>query len=431
MSRILAIIFLLTSLLGKSFATTVTEVRSQKGLSAWLVKEHSIPFVALEVRIKGGTTLDRDGKRGAVYLMSALMNEGAGDLDSSQFSAEMERLALKLDFDVYQDSMSISVKFLTENKDEAIDFIKMALLQPRFDNEPIERVRSQIISILGSNSKDPNKISSKVFFQKAFPNHPYGSGKEGSIETVSLINREDILNAYFDVFNQKELFISAVGDISESELSSLIDEIFGSIPISERPMIDRAKYSLGGGSTVVDYDTPQSVVIFGQKGIKRDDSDFFPAYVLNHILGGSGFGSKLMQELREKNGLTYGISTYLVNWENADLLLGQFSSSNDTAYKAVNMVKDVWKELVTNGVSSKELEDAKTFLIGAYPLRFDGNSRIANILVGMQMQGLSVDYIKNRNKKINDVSLEDLKRVASKILIEDELHFVIVGRPTS
>ena len=145
-------------------------------------------------------------------------------------------------------------------------------------------------------------------------------------------------------------------------------------------MIDRAKYSLGGGSTVVDYDTPQSVVIFGQKGIKRDDSDFFPAYVLNHILGGSGFGSKLMQELREKNGLTYGISTYLVNWENADLLLGQFSSSNDTAYKAVNMVKDVWKELVTNGVSSKELEDAKTFLIGAYPLRFDGNSRIANIL---------------------------------------------------
>ena len=147
MARILVIIFLLTSLLGKSFATTVTEVRSQKGLSAWLVKEHSIPFVALEVRIKGGTTLDRDGKRGAVYLMSALMNEGAGDLDSSKFSADMERLALKFDFDVYQDSMSISVKFLTENKDEAIDFIKMALLQPRFDNEPIERVRLSLIHI--------------------------------------------------------------------------------------------------------------------------------------------------------------------------------------------------------------------------------------------------------------------------------------------
>ena len=168
MSRILVIIFLLTSLISKSFATTVTEVRSQKGLSAWLVKEHSIPFVAIEIRLKGGATLDRDGKRGAVYLMSALMNEGAGDLDSSQFSAEMERLALKLDFEVYQDSMSISVKFLTENKDEAIDFLKMALLQPRFDNEPIERVRNQVISILGSNSKDPNKISSKVFFITEF-----------------------------------------------------------------------------------------------------------------------------------------------------------------------------------------------------------------------------------------------------------------------
>jgi len=188
---------------------------------------------------------------------------------------------------------------------------------------------------------------------------------------------------------------------------------------------------LDGGDTIFDFDTPQSVVIFGQKGIKREDNDFFAAYVLNHILGGSGFGSKLMQELREKNGLTYGISTYLVNWENADLLLGQFSSSNDTAYKAISIVKDVWKKLVNEGVSPKELQDAKTFLTGAYPLRFDGNSRIANILVGMQMQGLSINYIRNRNNKINDVSLEDLKRVASSLLKEDELYFVIVGRPIS
>jgi len=431
MSRIFIVIFLFIALFSKSFATTVTEVKSQKGISAWLVKEHSIPFVALEIRFKGGTTLDRNGKRGAIYFMSALMNEGAGDLESSQFNAEMERLALKLDFDVYQDSLRVSVKFLAENKDEAIDFLKMALLEPRFDSEPIERIRGQIISILGSNSKDPNKIASKVFFKKAFPNHLYGSGKEGSIETVSLINRDDILNAYSDVFNQNEVFISAVGDISEDELESLIDKVFGDMPANESSPIDRAKYSLDGGDTIFDFDTPQSVVIFGQKGIKREDNDFFAAYVLNHILGGSGFGSKLMQELREKNGLTYGISTYLVNWENADLLLGQFSSSNDTAYKAISIVKDVWKKLVNEGVSPKELQDAKTFLTGAYPLRFDGNSRIANILVGMQMQGLSINYIRNRNNKINDVSLEDLKRVASSLLKEDELYFVIVGRPIS
>ena len=431
MSRLFIILFFILTFLSKSFATTVTEVRSQKGLSAWLVKEHSIPFIAMEIRFKGGATLDRDGKRGAIYFMSALMNEGAGELDSSEFSAEMERLAIKLDFEVYQDSLSISVKFLAENKDEAIDFLKMAFLEPRFDSEPIEKIRNQIISVLGSNSKDPNKIASKVFFQKSFPNHLYGSGKEGSIETVSSINREDILNAYSDIFNQNEIFISAVGDITEGELESLIDKVFGDIPANGDASGLKAEYRLSGGNTIFDFDTPQSVVIFGQKGIKRADKDFFPAYVLNHILGGAGFGSKLMQELREKNGLTYGISTYLVNWENADLLLGQFSSSNDTAFKAVNMVKDVWKKLVSDGVSSEELEDAKTFLTGAYPLRFDGNSRIAKILVGMQIQGLSVNYIRNRNQKINDVSLEDLKRVASRLLIEDELHFVIVGRPTS
>jgi zinc protease len=363
--------------------------------------------------------------------MSALLNEGADDLDASAFAMEMERLAVELDFNVYQDSLSISFKFLTENKNDSINLLKKALTKPRFDQEPIERVRDQVLSILKSNAKDPRKIASKVFFENVFGSHPYGSMKDGNLKSVLSLNREDILNAYHDVFNRNQIFISAVGDITPKELRDLLNEVVEEIPANPVKITDQAIYKLPGGNTVIDFDTPQSVTIFGHGGIKRTDKDFFSAYVLTHILGGSGFGSRLMTELREKNGLTYGVSAYLASWEKADLILGQFASSNNTVMEAISIVRKEWAALAERGVTADELQDAKTFLTGAYPLRFDGNSRIARILVGMQSQGLPIDYIRTRNAKVNSVTIEDIKRVSTRILKEKNLYFVIVGRPTS
>jgi len=343
---------------------------------------------------------------------------------------EMERLAVELDINVYQDSLSISFKFLTENKSASINLLKKALTKPRFGQEPFERVRDQILSILKSNAKDPRKIASKVFFENVFGSHPYGSMKDGSLESILSLSREDILNAYGDVFNRNQVFISAVGDIKPNELRDLVNEVIEEIPTRSNKVIDQVIYKLPGGNTVIDFDTPQSVTIFGHGGIKRTDKDFFSAYVLTHILGGSGFGSRLMTELREKNGLTYGVSAYLASWEKADLILGQFASSNNTVMEAIGIVKNEWATLADRGVTADELRDAKTFLTGAYPLRFDGNSRIARILTGMQIQGLPIDYIHTRNAKVNAVTMEDIKRVATRILKEKNLYFVIVGRPT-
>lgn len=428
--KALMISLILLTFCSKLSATVITEVKALDGIKAWLVEEHSIPFVTLEIRFKGGATLDRVGKSGSVYFMSALLNEGADDLDASAFAMEMERLAVELDINVYQDSLSISFKFLTENKSASINLLKKALTKPRFEQEPFERVRDQILSILKSNAKDPRKIASKVFFENVFGSHPYGSMKDGSLESILSLNREDILNAYDDVFNRNQVFISAVGDIKPNELRDLVNEVIEEIPTRSNKVIDRVIYKLPGGNTVIDFDTPQSVTIFGHDGIKRTDKDFFSAYVLTHILGGSGFGSRLMTELREKNGLTYGVSAYLASWEKADLILGQFASSNNTVMEAIGIVKNEWAILADRGVTADELRDAKTFLTGAYPLRFDGNSRIARILTGMQIQGLPIDYIHTRNAKVNAVTMEDIKRVATRILKEKNLYFVIVGRPT-
>jgi zinc protease len=423
--KVLMISLILLTFCSKLSATVITEIKAFDGIKAWLVEEHSIPFVTLEIRFKGGATLDRVGKRGSVYFMSALLNEGADDLDASAFAMEMERLAVELDINVYQDSLSISFKFLTENKNDSINLLKKALTKPRFDQEPIERVRDQVLSILKSNAKDPRKIASKVFFENVFGSHPYGSMKDGNLQSVLSLNREDILNAYHDVFNRNQIFISAVGDITPKELRDLLNEVVEEIPANPVKITDQAIYKLSGGNT------PQSVTIFGHGGIKRTDKDFFSAYVLTHILGGSGFGSRLMTELREKNGLTYGVSAYLASWEKADLILGQFASSNNKVMEAISIVRKEWAALAERGVTADELQDAKTFLTGAYPLRFDGNSRIARILVGMQSQGLPIDYIRTRNAEVNSVTIEDIKRVSTRILKEKNLYFVIVGRPTS
>jgi zinc protease len=186
---------------------------------------------------------------------------------------------------------------------------------------------------------------------------------------------------------------------------------------------------LKGGVDIVEFDTPQSVAHFGQAGIERDDDDFFAAYVMNVILGGGGFESRLMTEVREKRGLTYGVYSYLAPKDNAALYLGSVASANDRIAEAISVIRAEWERLAEDGVTQEELDKAKALLTGAYPLRFDGNGAIARIMVGMQMDDLPIDYIETRNDKVNAVSREDVNRVARELLDPEGLQFVVVGKP--
>ena len=410
-------------------AIDIQEVTSPGGLKAWLVQEPSIPFTALQLRFKGGSALDRPGKRGAVNLMSGLIEEGAGDLDAREFAAAQEALAASFSYRAYDDGLSISAQFLTENRDEAVALLKLALTQANFDEDAVARVKSQVLSGLSSDLKDPNKIAGQTFDRLAFGDHPYGSAKEGTIESVTALTREDMLDAYADVLTKERLFVGAVGDISAEELGVLMDDLLGDLPATGAPLPGRAGYALSGGVTVVDFPTPQSVAVFGHQGITRDDPDFFAAYVMNQILGAGGFGSRLMEEVREKRGLTYGVSTYLLPMDNAELFLGQVASANDRIGRAMDVIRDEWAKLANQGVTAEELEDAKKYLTGAYPLRFDGNTSIARILVGMQEDGLPTSYIDTRNAKIDAVSLDDIRKIAARLLQPENLHFVVVGQP--
>ncbi len=412
-----------------SAAVDIQDVTSPGGIRAWLVEEDSIPFAAIEIRFRGGASLDIPEKRGAINLMMALLEEGAADMDAQAFAAARERLAASYDFDTYDDAVSVSARFLTENRAEAVELLRKALIEPRFDEDAIERVRAQVLSIIRSDATDPNSIASRTFDEMAFGDHPYGSSRDGTLETVAALTRDDLVEAHQRALARDRIYVGAVGDITPEELGTLLDDLLGGLPAEGAPMPPEADFALEGGVTVVPFDTPQSVAFFGHEGITRDDPDFFPAYVANEIFGGSGFQSRLMTEVREKRGLTYGIGSYLVPMDRAELVLGQVASANDKIGQAIDVVKDEWRKISEEGVTEEELEAAKTYLTGAYPLRFDGNGPIARILVGMQMDGLPIDYIATRNDKVNAVTLDDVRRVAKRIYRPDDLHFVVVGQP--
>ncbi|MEO1107069.1 MAG: pitrilysin family protein [Pseudomonadota bacterium] len=407
----------------------IKEVTSPGGITAWLVEDHAIPFTALELRFRGGTSLDDPEKRGAVYLMSGLIEEGAGDMDARTYARELEALAASFSYNASDDTVSISARFLTENRDEVTDLLRTTIHEPRFDEDAVDRVKAQILSGLKSDANDPNDIAGLSFSSMAYGDHPYGSEGKGTIDSVSALTRDDVVEAYDNVFAKDRLYVGAVGDITAEELGVLLDKLLADLPDSAKPIPGKAEVSIEGGVTVVDFDTPQSVALFAQKGIDRDDPDFFAAYILNHILGGGGFESRLMQEVREKRGLTYGVGTYLVPKDLASVYIGSVSSSNDRIAEAVEVIRDEWARAASEGVTQKELDDAKTYLTGAYPLRFDGNGQIAGIMVGMQMEGLPIGYIATRNDQVNAVTLEDVNRVASELLDPEGLHFTVVGKP--
>ncbi len=430
MSRILAALMLvLIATLPVRAEIKIEEVVSPGGITAWLVPEPSIPFVALELRFRGGASLDAPGKRGAINLMTGLLEEGSGDLDSRGFARALESLAASFQYDVGDDALSVSSRFLSENRDAAVALLRASLIEPTFEQQALDRVRAQVLASLRSDAKDPDTIARAAFDAMAYGDHPYATQYDGTIESVTALTRDDMIAAHKAVFAKDRLFVGVVGDISAKELGPLLDELLGALPDTGAPQPGSAQIMIKGGMTVVPFDTPQSVAIFGQRGISQDDPDFFAARILNQILGAGGFESRLMTEVREKRGLTYGVYSFLVPQDYAATYQGQVASSNDRIAEAVSVIRDEWTRAANEGVTQAELDAAKTYVTGAYPLRFDGNGPIARIMVGMQMLGLPIDYIATRNDKVEAVTLADVRRVAAELLDPAGLHFVVVGQP--
>lgn len=429
MMRFLAAAALALGLSAPAQAIDIQEFTSPNGHTAWLVPEHSIPFVSIEVIFTGGAVLDPAGKAGAVSLMTSLLTEGAGDLDAQGWAAALESLAGSVSFSAGRDSVSMTIRALTENRDQVVDLALLALTEAQFGQMSLDRVRAQTIASLQRAAQNPNTIASEAFSRLGYEGHPYAQPTDGTPATVGALTLDDILAAHEAAFTADRMVVGAAGDITAAELGALVDRIAEGLPDARRALPEYRSFGAAPGVSIVAFDAPEAVIQFGLPGIPADDPDFMSAFVMNEIFGGGGFNSRLMAELRESRGLTYGIYTSLSSPRFGDAYVGRFSTSNATAGEAVELVRAQFEWLAGGGITQADLERIQTYLTGAYALRFDGNESIARILASMQFQGYPVGYVAVRNDLVRGVTLDDIQRVASRLAQPDALRFVIVGQP--
>lgn len=410
-------------------ANQVERVVSEGGIEAWLINEPSIPFLSLSMYFEGGAALDPAGKAGLAYMVSGLLDEGAGELDSQAFRTELEDKAVRLSFDAGRDDFTGQLKTLTKHRERAFDLLRLALTAPRFDDEPVARIRSQIQAGLRRRSEEPSYVAARRWFETAFPDHPYGRPVRGTIETVGAITEDDLRGFVARRLARDNLVIGVAGDITADELAPLLDRAFGDLPAESAPVTVDDSDVAAEGTVVVRQEIPQSQVRFGQNGLARDDPDFYAAYVANHILGGGGFTSRLTEEVREKRGLAYSVYSYLYPADHAPLWMGGAGTDSTRVAETIRLVRQEVERMAAGEVGEDELADAKTYLTGSFPLRLTSNDSIASTLVGMQVNDLGTDYLERRNDYIEAVGLDDLKRVAARLYDPDALLVVVVGDP--
>jgi zinc protease len=408
-------------------AAKVERVVSPGGIEAYLVNEPSIPFLAMSIHFGGGSALDPSGKEGLAYMVSGLLDEGAGPLDSRAFRTELEDRAIHLSFDAQRDSFTGDLKTLSEHRRRAFELLRLALVEPRFDAEPVERIRHQIEASLRRSSEDPDYVATLTWFEKAFPAEPYGRPVRGTLESVAEIGVADLRTFVSTRLAKDNLVVGVAGDVTAAELGELLDLAFGDLPATSAPITLKRTAPRGGETVFERRDVPQSQVVFGEAGLARDDPDYYAAYVVNHILGGGGFTSLLTEEVREKRGLAYSVYSYLYPLEYAPIWLGGLGTSNRSVDEALRLVRQEIARVARGEISQEQLDDAKTYLTGSFPLRLTGNDRIAQTLVGMQVDELGIDYLERRNDYIEAVTLEDARRVAARLYHPDDLLVVVVG----
>jgi len=411
--------------------TQAVPVATAAGIEAWHVESQVVPLIALAFTFEGGAAQDPEGKAGVAQMLARLLDEGAGDLVSDAFQERLAARAIELSFHAGADALGGSLKMLVKHADEAIDLLALALAKPRLDPDAIERVRAQTLAGLRYQQNDPGVMASRRFFAEAFAGHPYARPSSGTPESIAAITRDDLVAMHAKIIGRGAVKVAAVGAIDTARLAEALDRAFGRLDLAA-PLTAIPQTQVGhlGQRHVVDIDVPQSVLRFGMGGVPWRDPDFIPAYVLNHILGGGSFTSRLFQEVREKRGLAYSVGTSLVSHRASAMTWGYTATKNERVGEALAVIGDEIGRLISEGPSDEELQKAKDYLTGSYALGFDTSTKIAHQLAQIAFEGLGMDYIARRNSLVANVTQADIRRAGARTFADGKMLVVAAGRPT-
>ena len=427
--QIAAAVLALTVTALPAYATTIQRIVSPGGIEAWLVQEPAVPLIAVDFAFTGGSVQDPLGKGGTANLVASLLDEGAGDLDSKAFADALERKAIEMNFYAERDHLGGALRTLTENRDEAFDMLRLALTAPRFDAADVALNRAQILSMLRRETTSPGDIASRRWWETAFAGHPYGRPVSGTPDTLPNVTIDDLKSYTHRVLARQNLKVAVVGDIDAETLKPLLDRVFGALPAKPDLVAVANVVPAGLGRRIeVSLDVPQAVVDFGGPGIARKDPDFMAAYVINHILGGGSSDSRLYQEVREKRGLAYSVSDSLVWLDHSAVFLGGTATRADRAGETVDLIEKEIHRFAEQGPTAAELAEAKNYVTSSFALNLDTSTKIASLLVQLQLDDLGIDYFHKRGAMIDAVTLDDAKRIAKRLL-DNGMLVTVVGRP--
>ena len=424
---LLALVFLaLPAVMPARAAVDIQEVKSDSGVTAWLVEDYTVPIISVRFSFRGGSTQDPEGKDGLSTLMTGLFDEGAGDMDADAFQERLDEVGAEMSFSATQDAVYGQMRMLEEERRNAFDLLRIAVTSPRFDQEPVDRIRAQIMTRIQRDMRDPNALGQDEFARALYGDHPYARRSDGTPETLGSVTADDLRALHGRTFARSNLNIAVVGAVDAETLKTELDRVFGELPETAdlRP-VDKVEPKL---DQEVDYPyaLPQSTLQLVYPGLDRDDPEFFAAFIMNHILGGGTFSSRLFNEVREKRGLAYGVGSGLQTSDFSNSLIIGTSTRADRAEESLKVIRDEVRRMAEEGPTEAELATAKTYLVGSYAINnLDSSSAVARTLLELQRDDLGIDYIDRRVGYIEEVTLDQVKEAARRLLVAEPAILVI------
>jgi zinc protease len=397
------------------------------GEEVWFEEDHTVPMVALSIALPGGSGYDPAGKPGLAAFAAYMINEGAGDFRSEAFQSALANHAIQFSMTPDRDTLVLSINVLSSQAKEAFRLLALALQKPRFDADAVARVRGQMLQSLQQDASDPAAVAANRFYQVYFGSHPYAHPVGGDVPGLNAITANDLKDFARAHWVRGGVKVSVSGDIDAATLTALLKATFDPLsavaPVQPPPVL----HAGAPGETVVAMPVPQPTAIFGLPGITRADPAYLAAYVANYIVGGGGFSSRLTNEVREKRGLTYGISTGFSDFHGGGMILGQVATRQDAMDASLTVVRTVLADFAAHGPTAQELADAKTYLTGSYPLAFASNVGISAQLLAFERAGLPLSYVARRNGLIDAITLDDVKRAAARLFDPARMTIVVGG----
>ena len=400
------------------------------GLTVLFRESHSVPIVSIQMIVKAGSVLDPEEKAGLAHMTAALLDEGTRTRSSTQIADELDFLGADLSASGGTDYTTISLRILKKDLPAGFSLLSEIVMQAAFPEAEFQRVRQEILGGLTAEQDQPGVVAEKAFDNLVFGGHPYHRAVEGTEKTIPAITREDVAGFYDRYYRPNNTLLAIVGDLTEKEAADLLKTHLGewTAKSSETPAVRPAAPLEKMTVKLIDKDLTQANIILGHLGIDRKNPDYYAVLVMNYILGGGGFSSRLMDRIRDNQGLVYSISSRF----DARLFPGSFSitlqTRNPTAQKAIDGLLAEIRMIRSAPVTDRELQEAKAFLIGNFPLRMDTNAKIANLLCQMEFYGLGLDYPDRYPKLIGDLTQADLLRAAQKYLSPDRFVLVVVAK---